>query len=51
MSRVIAKQILNSKEKINSTLELVEVIKKPLELITFISIIPKEKYFKHYALK
>ena len=39
MSRVIAKQILNSKEKINSTLELVEVI------------IPKEKYFKPYVLK
>ena len=45
MSRVIAKQILNSKEKINSTLELVEVIKKATGANYFYKHHPERKIF------
>ena len=46
MSRVIAKQILNSKEKINSTLELVEVIKKATGANYFYKHHPERKIFQ-----
>lgn len=46
MSRVIAKQILNSKEKINSTLELVEVIKKATRANYFYKHHPERKIFQ-----
>ena len=46
MSRVIAKQILNSKEKINSTLKLVEVIKKATGANYFYKHHPERKIFQ-----
>ena len=46
MSRIIAKQILNTKEKINSALELVEVIKKATGANYFYKHHPERKIFQ-----
>ncbi len=51
LSKVIAKNIKKNCKEINTTLELVEIIKVQLVQITFTKIILKEKYFKPLELK